>query len=229
MSATSAAHKEFGEGPLARAAALVYSLMVVEVLLLVAAAPGLLLLGMLDRDAGNVPLAALCLLPAGPAWTAAVYAWHHRGRDLTELRPARAFRRGYRANAVDALKVWAPWLAAMAVVGTTLTHRDAAGIPAWWAALLALLAVLSALWLANALVIASLFSFRTTDTARLAAYFLVRSPRATAGNLCVLAAAVAVVAAGAQVLPALLASVLAATTVLNCRPMIAGIREEFTA
>lgn len=229
MSAASAVRKEFGEGPLARAAALVYGLLVVEVLLVVATAPGLLLIGLLDRDAGNLPLAALCLLPAGPAWSAALYAWHRRSRDLTELHPARAYGRGYRANAVDALKVWAPWLAAMTLVGTTLTHRDTAGIPAWWAGVLAVLAVLSALWAANALVIASLFSFRTADTARLAAYFLVRSPRATAGNLCVLAAAVAVVAAGAQVLPALLASLVAATVLFNCRPMIAEIREEFTA
>jgi hypothetical protein len=229
VSATAAARREFGEGPLARAAALVYSLLVIEVLLAVATAPGLLVVGLLDRDAADLPLAALCALPAGPAWSAALYAWHRRGRDLTELHPARAFWRGYRANAADALKVWAPWLAAMTLVGTTLTHRDAAGIPAWWASLLALLAVVSALWVANALVIASLFAFRTADTARLAGYFLVRSPRATAGNLCVLAAAVAVTAAGAQVLPALLASLLAATTVFNCRPMIAAIGEEFTA
>ncbi|MFG1810062.1 hypothetical protein [Streptomyces sp. NPDC049040] len=229
MSTTSAAHKEFGEGPLARAAALVYSLLVLEVLLVLGAAPGLVLLGLLDRDASNVPLAALCALPAGPAWSAALYAWHRRSRDLTELHPARAYLRGYRAAVPGVLKVWAPWLAAMAVVGTTLTHRDAAGVPGWWMALLAAMAVVSALWVANALVITSLFTFKTVDTARLAAYFLVRSPRATLGNLCMLAAAVAVGAAGAWVLPCLLASVVAAATLLNCRPMITLIREEFTA
>lgn len=229
MSAASAARKEFGEGPLARAAALVYSLLVIEVLLLVASAPGLLLLGLLDRDASNVPLAALCALPAGPAWSAALYAWHHRGRDLAELHPARGYWRGYRANAVDTLKVWAPWLAGMTLVGTVLTHRDAAGIPAWWGGLLAVLAVVSALWVSNALVISALFSFRGADTARLAAYFLVRGAKATAGNLCLLAAAVAVTAAGAQVLPFLLASVLAAAVLFNGRRMIGDIREDFTA
>jgi len=105
----------------------------------------------------------------------------------------------------------------------------AAGAGLLLAGLLAVLAVVSALWVTNALVITSLFTFRAPDTARLAAYFLVRSPRATAGNLCVLAAAFAVTAAGAQLLPVLLASVLAAATLLNCRPMINEIRKEFTA
>ncbi|CAG6398365.1 hypothetical protein NMG29_05390 [Streptomyces cocklensis] len=229
MSTASATRKEFGEGPLARAAALVYSLLVLEVLLVLGAAPGLVLLGLLDRDASNVPLAALCALPAGPAWSAALYAWHHRSRDLTELHPARAYRRGYRAAVPGVFTVWAPWLAAMALICTVLTHRDAAGVPGWWMGLLLVVAVVSALWVTNALVITSLFTFKAVDTARLAAYFLVKSFRATVGNLCVLAAAVAVTAAGAQVLPLLLASVVAAGTLLNSRPMITEIREEFTA
>jgi hypothetical protein len=95
--------------------------------------------------------------------------------------------------------------------------------------LLTVMAVVSALWVTNALVISSLFTFKAVDTARLAAYFLVKSFKATLGNLCVLAAAVAVTAAGAQVLPFLLASVVVAGTLLNSRPMIAEIREEFTA
>ncbi|SHM34756.1 hypothetical protein [Actinacidiphila paucisporea] len=232
MSTPSAARRaagDFGEGPLARAAALVYSLLVLEVLLAVAVAPGLLLLGLLDRNAGSVPLAALCALPAGPAWSAALYAWHHRGRDLAELHPARAYARGYRAAVPGVFRVWTPWLAATALFGTVLTHRDAAGVPGWWVGLLAAAAVVSALWITNALVIDALFTFRAVDTARLAAYFLVKSFKATLGNLCVLAAAVVVTASGAQVLPFLLASVIAAATLLNSRPMITEIRGEFTA
>lgn len=229
MSASAGARREFGEGPLARAAALVYTLLVIELLFLLTAVPALALVLLLDRDASNIPLAALCALPVGPAWSAALYAWQRRGRSLTELRPVPAFWRGYRANAVDALKVWTPWLAAMAVVGTVLTHLDAAGIPGWWAVLLALVALLSALWVTNALVIASLFAFRTSDTARLAAYFLVRCGRGTAGHVCVLLAAAALTLALSEAVPLLLASVLAAAVLLNCRPMINEIREKFTA
>lgn len=229
MSTVSAARKEFGDGPLGRAAAAIYSLLVIEGLLLVGIAPGLVLLAALDRDASNVPLAALCALPVGPAWSAALYAWHHRGRDLTELHPARAYIRGYRSGAWEALRLWTPWLLVMALVGVTLTHRDAAGVPGWWGAMLAVVAGLSALWMANVLVISALFSFRAVDTARLAAYFLIRNGKGTVGNLLVLAAAVVVTAAGAQVVPFLLASVLAAAFLLNSRPMIAHIREDFTA
>jgi hypothetical protein len=228
MSATNAARREFGEGPLARAAAAVYNLLAIELMLLATLAPCLLLLGLLDRDATNVPLAAACALPAGPAWSAALYAWHHRRRDLTDLRPAPAYWRGYRANLREVAKIWVPWLGWLAVVGTTLTHLSAAGIPRWWALLLAAVAVVSTLWVANALVITSLFTFRAVDTARLAAYFLVRSGRGTAGNLCVLLAAAAVTATFTEAAVALLGSVLAATTLLNCRPLITAIREEFT-
>src|SRR5258705_8120945 len=69
MSDAAAAQRQFGEsvtssdvaglqGPLARAAAVVYTLPVVELLLLLTTAPGLILLILLDRDASNVPLAA---------------------------------------------------------------------------------------------------------------------------------------------------------------------------
>src|SRR5262249_39517100 len=157
---------------LARAAALIYNLLVTELLFLLTAAPGLVLLVLLDRDASNVPLAAACALPVGPAWSAALYGWQRRGPGLTELRPVPAFWRGYRANAVDVLKIWVPWLVGLALVGTVLTHLGAAGVPRWWAVLLGIVLLVSAVWMINALVIASLFSFRTSDIARLAAYFL---------------------------------------------------------
>ncbi|WP_255951797.1 DUF624 domain-containing protein [Streptomyces odontomachi] len=229
MSAAAGARREFGDGPLARAAAAIYTLLVTELLFLLASAPTLALVVLLDRDASNIPLAAVCALPVGPAWSAALYAWQRRGRSLTELRPVPAFWRGYRANAVDALKIWAPWLAGVAVVGTVLTHLGTAGIPGWWAVLLGLVALLSALWMTNALVIASLFSFRTSDTARLAAYFLVRCGRGTVGHVCVLLAAAALTVALSEAVPLLLAPVLAAGVLLNCRPMINEIQEKFVA
>jgi hypothetical protein len=229
MGDTAAARREFGQGPLARAAALVYTLLVGEVLFLLTVAPCLALLVLLDHDASNVPLAAACALPAGPAFSAVLYAWQHRSHDMTDLRPAAAFWRGYRANLGDALKVWVPWLAGMALIGTVLSHPGTAGIPPWWTVLLVLLALASALWLANALVIASLFAFRTPDTARLAAYFLARSGKATAGNLCLLAAATALTVVLSELAPVLLASLLAAAILLNSRPMISEIRDRFTA
>ncbi len=110
MSAMTSAQRQFGEGPLAHFAAGVYTLLVTQLLVLLTSAPGLAVLMLLDRDPSNVPLAALCLVPLGPALSAGLYALHHRRLDLTDLHPAATFWRGYRGNAVGALKVWVPWL-----------------------------------------------------------------------------------------------------------------------
>ena len=225
----SAISREFGDGPLSRAAALVYTLLVVEVLVLVAALPGLVPLFLLEADASNIPLAALCGLPFGPAFSAALYTVHHRRLSLTDLRPAAAFWAGYRRNVWAVTRVWAPWLVWMAIIGVNLAHFRAAGVPGWWAVLLIVVAVAATLWAANALVITSLFAFRTGDVARLAAYFLVRARGVALGNAGLLAAAVAVAAVSSEAVVALLASGLAFALLWTSRPVVLAIQREFTA
>lgn len=219
----------FGTGPLSRAAALIHTLVIVEALLLLTAAPGLAGLLLLTPDPANLPLAALCLLPLGPAVSAALYALHHRSRDLTELHPARAFLRGWRLNAVPVLKLWAPLLTWLTVIAFTLTHFSATGLPGWWAALLALTGTGSLLWGAHALILTTLFTFRTRDTARLAAYFLLRHPRATLGALSLLILTAACTALLTEAMPALLAAPLLLSLLHSGRPVIAETQEEFTA
>jgi hypothetical protein len=184
--------REFGDGPLSNVAAVVYTLVVVELLLLVSAAPGLALLVLLGRDASNLPLATVCAVPVGPAVAAALYALHHRRSDLTELTPAAAFWRGYRLNVRGSLVVWVPWLVWLTIVAVNLANFAAAGVPPWWGVLLFIVAVAVTLWAANALVITALFSFRARDVARLATYFLVRTPGTTVANAGLLLVAVAV-------------------------------------
>jgi hypothetical protein len=219
----------FGAGLLSRAAALVYTHLVVEGLLLLTAAPGLLVLALLDPDASNVPLAAACAVPLGPALSAALYALRRVRPDLTDLRPAAAFWRGYRLNAAGVLRIWLPWLAGLTVLATTLTHPGAAGIPGWWAVLLVALAVAATLWMAGALVITSLFAFRTVDVVRLAGYFLARTARVTLANLCLLVVAAGVVLVSSEAVLALAASVFAVLLLRNCRPLVRLTEEEFTA
>ncbi len=157
--------------------------------------PGLVLLVLLDRDASNVPLAAVCALPVGPAWSAALYAWHRRSRDLTDLRPARA-RSGAATGPTSgrSLKVWVPWLVG---AGRDRDHVHTPGCgghsPAGGRCCWPSSALLSALWAANALVITSLFSFRSPRH-RPAGRVLpgAHRPGPRVGNLCVLAAATAV-------------------------------------
>jgi len=220
---------QFGVGPLARAAALVYTLLAVEFLLLLTAAPGLVALLLLRRDASNLPLAAACLAPAGPALSAALFALHGRHLDLADLHPAAAFWRGYRLNAWSALRVFLPWLALLAIVSMTLAQRGAAGIPGWWRVLLVVIAAIATLWLTNAMVITSLFTFRTVDVARLAAFFIGRTPKVALGNVSLLILAIAVTVLTNEAVPILLASVLGLVLLGNCRAMIEQVREEFTA
>ncbi|MBE3011965.1 hypothetical protein IL992_22595 [Microbispora sp. NEAU-D428] len=220
--------RRFGQGPLSRASALVYTLLVVELLVLATTVPGLAGLVLLDRDAANVPLAAACALPAGPALSAALYALHHRRLDLTDLHPATAFWRGYRMNVRGVVKLWIPWLVWLTVLGSTLANFGAAGVPGWWAILLVLIALAAALWGANALVITSLFAFRARDVARLAAYFLFSSPRVALANACLLVVAAGVTVVATEAALALLASVFASALLLNSRPVIKEVTERFT-
>ncbi|MGW2519018.1 hypothetical protein ACWC09_18805 [Streptomyces sp. NPDC001617] len=218
----------FGDGPLSRAAALIHTLVTVEALLLAAASPGLAALFLLGPDASNLPLAAVCLLPLGPALSAALYALHHRDRDLTDLHPARAYARGLRINSPPVLKLWAPLLGWLTVIAFTLTHFSATGLPGWWALLLAGIGLASLLWGAHALVLTSLFAFRARDTARLAAYFLFRHGRATLAAASLLALTAGLTALLTEALPALLAAPLLLSLLHSSRPVIAETQEDFT-
>ncbi|MER7899295.1 hypothetical protein ABTX62_25070 [Streptomyces sp. NPDC096046] len=219
---------DFGTGPLSRASALIHTVLTVEALLLLAASPGLAGLLLLGPDPANLPLAALCLLPLGPALSAGLYALHHRGRDVTELHPARTYLRGWRLNAVPALKLWAPLLAWLTVIAFTLTHFPATGLPRWWALLLAVIGAGSLLWGAHALVLTSLFTFRARDTARLAAYFLWHG-HATLSAASLLMLTAASTALLTEALPALLAAPLLLSLLHGSRAVIAETRKDFTA
>ncbi len=224
-----AATREFGTGPLSRVCALVYALLVTEGLFLLVTVPGLVPLLLLDRDASNLPLDALCLVPVGPAASAALFALHRRQSDLADLHPAATFWRGYRLNGAGALRIFVPWLAVLTMVAMTLAHRTAARLPGWWLVLLVVIAVAATLWLVNALVITSLFAFRTVDIARLATWFLGRAPLVTLGNAGVLLAAAIVTAYGTEAVTALLVSVFSLLLLGSSAAMIEHVREDFTA
>jgi hypothetical protein len=214
------ATQRFGTGPLARAAALIYTVLVVEALFLATGAVGLVPLVLLDRDVSNLPLVAVAAIPVGPALSAAVYALRRRSDDLTDLAPAGAFLRGYRINAVGVLKLWVPWL----IWETLLAVNIAYG---WWIAPLLVLAVVAALWQANALVINSLYTFRSRDTARLAAYFLIRTPLVPLGTAGLAAIAAVLVFLWSEAALALAAAPLAAGLLRTARPMRTQIEERF--
>jgi uncharacterized membrane protein YesL len=229
MSTAASARRHFGNGPLSQVAALVYTLLVIEFLFLVTTLPGLVPLVLLTADSSNLPLVAACALPVGPAVSAALYALRHRSGDLTDLHPAAAFWRGYRLNFLGSLKFWVPCLAWLAIIGLNLANFGAANVPGWWAALLVTVGIGVALWLGNALVITSLFSFRTVDIARLALLFLGRTPGVTLGNACLLALAGLLTAVTSEAVLVLLGSVFVLMLLLTSRRMITAIQKDFTA
>ena len=224
-----AADRLFGEGPLARLTAPIYTFLITDLLLLLATLPALVPLVALDRDASNAPLAVACALPVGPALSAAFYALRRRGRDFTDLHPAATFWRGYRMNFGGVLRVWVPWLAGMALIAESLSHAEAASVPGWWRVVLVVVAVVATLWMLNALMITSLFAFRPIDVARLAAYFLGRTRLVTVGNLGVLIAAALVVVTSSEAVLALVAVLFAALLLRTCAPMIDQVERDFTA
>ncbi|MFG2049255.1 DUF624 domain-containing protein [Micromonospora sp. NPDC048935] len=220
--------RQFGDGPLSRITSRVYILLVVELLLLLTTLPGLLPLLLLGRDPSNLPLAALFLVPLGPAISAALYALHHQRTDLTDLRPASVFWRGYRANLSGVLRVWVPTLLWLTVLALNLAYRGAVGLPGWWTVPLVLLGVGVTLCAANALVITSLFDFRTRDVLRLAVHFLVRTPGVTVGNALLVAAAAGITAVLSEAVLAIVGSVAVLALLRVSDPMVRLTREEFT-
>ncbi len=228
MSSAANARRQFGEGPLSRAVALIYSLLVTEILLVLTTLPGLVPMFLLDRDASNLPLVAICALPLGPAVSAALYTLRHHRPDLADLRPAALFWQGYRANFRPVLGIWVPWLVWLTIVAVNLSHLAAASVPGWWGVLLALVALGVTLWGTSALVITSLFSFRLRDVARLAAHFLGATPGVTLGIACLLVLAAGIIWVASEAVLGLLGSVLVLALLHTCRPMISKIEKEFT-
>ncbi|MET7947214.1 DUF624 domain-containing protein [Micromonospora sp. NPDC005324] len=228
MSGATQTRRHFGDGPLSRITSRVYILLVVELLLLLTTVPALLPLLVLGRDPSNLPLAALLLVPVGPAISAALHALRHQRTDLTDLHPAALFWRGYRANVFGALRVWVPTLLWLTVLAVNLAYRGAVGLPSWWAVPLVLIGVGVTLCAANALVITSLFDFRTRDVLRLAVHFLLRTPGVSVGNALLLAAAAGITAVFSEAVLMLLASIAVLAYLRVSDPMIHLIRKEFT-
>lgn len=218
----------FGSGVLARAAAFIYWHLVVGVLLCAGTLPTVVLLFFLDRSVGNVALVPLCAILLAPALSAGSYALRDRGRS-DELVPARSFLRGLRLGWADALRAWSPPMIVIAIVAGGIVSLESAGLPAGYAGVLIAIGVIVLLWGTNALLIATFFSFRWRDTARLAVYYLGRRWIVTLGELALLIVAVALVLFTSEAVLWLLQVVWLAFLVVIARPLIADVTARFTA
>ena len=193
---------DFAQGPLGRLTAGIYWFIIVTMLLALTAFPSVVVLMFLDRSASNVAIVALAAVPLGPALSAALFATRDRVR-AEGLTPARSFWKGYRLNWADVLRVWVPALVVLGVIAYVLANAHAAGLATAYVVVLVAIAAIVAVWAMHAVAIASLFSFRTRDLARLAVFYLFSRPSAMASVLSLL-----VVAGGLAMLASVLVPLL---------------------
>ena len=219
--------QQFGQGPLSRWSAMIYWLIVVEVLIAVTAAPTVVMAVLLERHVSNIPLYALSLVPLGPTLGAALFAWREHRNDSYPV-PARHFLRGYRVGFFDVLKVWVPLLAVLTILAMNVAHREAAGVADWLAVGFGLLALGFALWACNVVPIAALFNFRVRDAARLAAYYLAARPLNTLGWVSVLVLALGLVWYFSDWVLLLALSPLTFLAYRNAEPMVKELTEHYT-
>lgn len=219
---------EVGAGPLSRGASVVLWVLVVSGLVVLAGGLPLALVPFLAGDAANVWVVALLLVPMGPALAAAMFAWRRFLADR-DLQAAAHFWRGYRVNALDVLRWWVPTLLVLAVIGFSLAHLDAAGVPGGYGVALVVVAVAIALWAVVALALSSHLSLRTRDVARLATYYLAAKPLVTLGVLSLLVLCVGIVVLTSDWVLVLLAGLLALAVVTTTEPVVRDATARFTA
>lgn len=223
-----AAPREFGDGVLARITARIYWYVVVGALVALGCVPSLVLLALLDRSTGNALLVPLCLVPAAPFLSAGLFALHARaGAD--EPVPGRTFLRGLRLNWLDVLRLWVPATVVLGVVLTSVVHRQVAGIGVAYAVVLGVVGLVVLLWAVQALLLASLFSFRARDVARLSVYYLGRRPGVTVGLLALVVVAGGVVWLAGELVLALVAVAWLAFLLRVAQPVLDDVRARFVA
>ncbi|MCL2316785.1 MAG: DUF624 domain-containing protein [Actinomycetia bacterium] len=218
---------EVGGSAFARVTAFVLWFVVLDALIVLACVPGFVVSVFLDRATGNLPLLVLCLLPAGPAVASVLFAWHRRDVEGPDLAPGARFWRGYRLNLRDVLAWWVPYVLLMALMTFIALNLGAVGWPAEVAWVFAGLALLITLVAGHLLVVTALFSFRTRDAVRLAAFLAIRHWRVTLADACVLAALVLVTRWLGEWVVALVAALVVFWWLRLAAPVIANLMDEF--
>lgn len=214
-------------GTFARITEGVYWLVVIDVLLVLAALPTLVVWMLLARDASNIPLYTASSLFLLPAVAAAFFAWRKRAGDPDPV-PIPRFLRGYRVNLLDSLRIGAPAIAVLTVLGINLTYGGAVGtefltIP------FAVMAVAVVLLTTRALAIASTFSFRIRDVARLSVFTLLTMPLRTLSMLSIWVAVVGISLFVGDYAFLFTASLLTFVMWHSEKPVIDRVRERFVA
>jgi uncharacterized membrane protein YesL len=219
--------REFGTGPLSQLTGSVYRHAILAVSLVLACLPTLVVTTLLSGSTRNVAWLVLAQLPAAPALSAGLYAvrgWR-RGDDVG---PGSLFWRGYRLNAADVLRWWAPAVAVLAVLATNAANPETVAIGSVLAVVSLVVSALVMLWAGHALVVSSFFSFRTRDVARIAIVVAFSQWRVTLVYLSMLVVAAGVLYTGTEAALLLLAWALVSMLEHVTRPVREEVTRRFT-
>ncbi|ATG56189.1 hypothetical protein CFK41_16440 [Brachybacterium ginsengisoli] len=204
----------------------VYWFLVLDLMLVLAAVPTILLWTVMSPGPLGALLFVVAALPLLPALAAGLYACRS-WREERELIPARQFLRGYRLNALDALKVGTPALLVMALAAFNLTRSSSPGLGAGEIAFL-VVGVAALLVLLRALSIVSRFSFRVRDALRLTAFTLLVTPLSTLALLSLGVLTLGIVLMIGEFLLPVVASLLVFALWASERPVVRLLTEQFT-
>ena len=217
-----------GRGSLGRITVEVYWTVSLTALFATACLPGALVVLLMEPGRPAVVLLLLAVLPVGPALAATVFAWRQRQRT-EDPTPWRCFATGYRLSGLDAVKVWLPACAVLAVVGAGVVATGLGLVPSAYLAVLVVIALVVLIAAVHALMITTVFSFRVRDVLRLAVFHTFRLPRATLAVLALLIAMAALVVVLGDWVAVLTAGLFARALAAYERPLLDRIRTEFTA
>ncbi|GAA1163758.1 hypothetical protein [Nesterenkonia sandarakina] len=206
-------------GPLSRVTNFVYRLLIIELGFVLATAPALIGIFLLEPDASNIPLYAVCALLFGPAITAGIYAW----RTDHDVVPWLRFWKGWIEGLAQSLLIWVPAVALLALAAFNAAYAQVglgfivAGIVIGVAGVIAAVA---------ALVVIANFSFRARDLFKVALYGAASAPLAALGIVSLLVITAGLIVVVSDWLPVLLASFLLLLLTRTVAPMLHQIRTD---
>ncbi|MET3902296.1 DUF624 domain-containing protein [Paenarthrobacter sp. 4246] len=216
---------QYGTGPLFRAAGMVYGVMVGGALLVLANA----LVVLMPLLAGLVgPVALLGFVLVGPSLVACCYAFNRllAGEDTGVFHD---LVKSYRGNFGQALVVWLPYAALLAVIVANLSSLPGSN-PGTVAARIGLvgLGLLVSTAALHAMLLLARFNFRTVDIYRLSIYSIGARKRVALGNVGILFIAGFVLISTSVWLMLFAAGLLVYLLCMNSRPLLAFVEEKFT-
>lgn len=206
-------------GPLSRVTNFVYRLLIIELGFVLATAPALIGIFLLEPDASNIPLYAVCALLFGPAITAGIYAW----RTDHDVVPWLRFWKGWVDGLGQSLMIWVP---AVALLGLAAFNASYAQVGIGFIVAGIVLGVSGVIAAVTALVVIANFSFRSRDLFKVALYGAASAPLAALGIISMIVLTGGLIVVVSDWLPVFLASFLLLLLARTVTPMLHQIQSD---